>query len=124
MAERSHGGKGEGILVLGSCNSLPTRDRLFLPLCCKFRGCFPFAYLQGTFPLVVLLQTGIPSFRLICLNYMEVAESVGLTFFQHETSYFGDLLMFSADSLPPGQSSVPCTEHVSSVETGGLHKGF
>ena len=55
---------------------------------------------------------------------MEVAESVGLTFFQHETSYFGDLLMFSADSLPPGQSSVPCTEHVSSVETGGLHKGF
>lgn len=61
----------EEILVLGNCNSLCAQGRLFLPLCCKFCVCFPFAYLKGMFPVVVLLQTGFPSFCLICLQVIQ-----------------------------------------------------
>lgn len=71
MAERPLRCKGGEILVLGNCNSLCTQGRLFLPLHCKVCGWFAFAYLKGMFPVVVLLQTGIPSFCLICLQTIQ-----------------------------------------------------
>lgn len=127
MAERALRCKGQEVLVLGNCNSLCTQGSLFLPLCCKFCGCFPFAYLRGMFPVAVFLQTGIPSFCLICFQTIWRWQKGLVWHFSTRDFLFWWFLVFACilgRSLVPGQSAVLYTEHIPSAETGGLHKCF